>query len=193
MIAPINLQQHNKLSRLTQTAARLPTGANPQPQPAVSEDNCNGKLVLPQLNCLHEAFKWSQVSPPASFSSQDQPTRPRPIQSQHSLTQQLTKEWPQYKALRQQYTGTRFEEQHQLQLPQKHKDTVQDSTLHVEMNGLEEQADNALASNLYWKPLSWLGAIRTTYTNYVFDPSTSNGNLLGWVLHTGARRRTGLR
>jgi hypothetical protein len=81
MIAPINLQQHNKLRCLTQAAVLLPAGANPQPQPAGSEDNCNGKLVLPQLNCLHEAFKWSQVSPPASSSSQDQPTRPRPIQS----------------------------------------------------------------------------------------------------------------
>lgn len=80
MIAPINLQQHNKLRCLTQAAVLLPAGANPQPQPAGSEDNCNGKLVLPQLNCLHEAFKWSQVSPPASSSSQDQPTLPRPIQ-----------------------------------------------------------------------------------------------------------------
>ena len=88
--------------------------ANPQPQPAGSQDNGHGKLVLPQLNCLHEALKRSQVSPPASSSSQDQPTRPRPIPSQRRLTQQLTKEWPQYKALRQLCAGTRFEEQRQL-------------------------------------------------------------------------------
>jgi hypothetical protein len=78
-------------------AARLPAGANPQTQPAGSQDNGNGKLVLPQLNRLHEAVTRSQVSPLASSSSQDQPTRPRPIPSQRSLTQQLTKEWPQYK------------------------------------------------------------------------------------------------
>ena len=80
-----------------QAAARLLifAGANPQPQPAGSQDHGNGKLVLPQLNRLHEAFKRSQVSPPASSSSQDQPTRPRPIPSQRRLTQQLTKEWPQ--------------------------------------------------------------------------------------------------
>ena len=118
-------------------------GANPQPQPAGSQHNGHGKLVLPQLNRLHEAFKRSQVSPPTFSSSQDQPTRPRPIQSQRRLTQQLTKQWPQYKALRQRYAGTCFEEQRQLHLPQKHKATVPDSTLRIEMNGLEEQAYNA--------------------------------------------------
>ena len=42
------------------------------------------------------------------------------------------------------------------------------------MNGLEEQADNAQARDLYWKPLSWLGAIRPTSTNDAgdaFDPA----------------------
>ena len=90
---------------------------------------------------------------------------------QRRLTQQLSKEWPQYKALRQRYAGTRFEEQRQLHLPQKHKATVPDSTLRVEMNGLEEQADNPQARDLYWKPLSWLGAIRPTSTNDAFEPA----------------------
>jgi hypothetical protein len=146
-------------------------GNNPQPQPADSQGNGNGKLILTQLNRLHEAFKRSQVSPPASSSSQDQPTRPRPIPSQRRLTQQLTKEWPQYKALRQRYAGTRFEEQRQLHLPQKPKVTVPDSTLRIEMNGLEEQADNTQARDLYWKPLSWLGTIRPTSANDALDPA----------------------
>ena len=42
-------------------------GANPQPQPAGSQDNCHGKLVLLQLNRLPETFKQSQVSPPVVF------------------------------------------------------------------------------------------------------------------------------
>jgi hypothetical protein len=107
-------------------SAAANAGANPQPQPAGAQDNGIRKLVLPQLNRLHEAFKRSQVSPPAPSSSQDQqPTRPSPIPSQRRLTQQLTKQWPQFKALRQHYTGasTRFEEQRQLHLPQKHKAT----------------------------------------------------------------------
>ena len=33
----------------------------PQPQKAGSQDNGNGKLVLPQVNRLHEAFKRSQI------------------------------------------------------------------------------------------------------------------------------------
>jgi hypothetical protein len=48
-------------------------------------------------------------------------------------------EWPQYKAIRQRYAGTRFEEQRQLHLPQKHKATVPDSTLRVAMNVLESK------------------------------------------------------
>ena len=38
------------------------------------------------------------------------------------------------------------------------------------MNGLEEQANNAQACDLYWKPLSWLGTIRPTSANDAFDP-----------------------
>jgi hypothetical protein len=69
---------------------------------------------------------------------------------------QLTKHWGPFKVLRQLYAGTRFEEQRQLHLPQKHKATVPDSTLLVEMNNLEEQADNDKAHELFWKSLSWL-------------------------------------
>jgi hypothetical protein len=43
----------------------------------------------------------------------------------------------------------RFVEQRQLHLPQKHKATVPESTLRVEMNGLEEQADNAKARDIF--------------------------------------------
>jgi hypothetical protein len=64
----------------------------------------------------------------------------------------------------QRYAGTRFEELRQLHLPQKHKATVLDSTLRIEMNGLEEQADNAQARDLYWKPLSWLGTSKVGLT-----------------------------
>jgi hypothetical protein len=49
-----------------------------------------------------------------------------------------------------------------LHIPQKHKATVQDSTLCMEMNALEEQADNNTAHKLHWKPLSWLGTLRPT-------------------------------
>jgi len=93
-------------------------GANPQPQHAASQENGNGKRLLPQLNRLHEAFKRSQVPPPASSSSQDQPpNQPTPIPTQRCVTQQISTHWPQFKALRQRYAGTRFEERRQLHLP----------------------------------------------------------------------------
>ena len=41
----------------------------------------------------------------------------------------------------------------------------------METNGLEEQADNAKARELFWKPLSWLGTIRPTSANDAFDPA----------------------
>ena len=50
-------------------------------------------------------------------------------------------------------------------MPQKYKATVPDSALGMEMNALEEQADNNKASELYWKPLSWLGTLRTMTAN----------------------------
>jgi hypothetical protein len=106
------------------------------------QDDGIGKLVLPQLNCIHEAFKRNQIPSSASSSSQDQqPNRPTPIPTQRRLTQQLTKHW--FKALRQRFADTRFDEQRQLHLPQKHKDTVQDSTLRVEMNALGEPVSSS--------------------------------------------------
>jgi hypothetical protein len=62
-----------------------------------------------------------------------------------------------------------FEEQRQLHLPQKHKATVLKSTLRIEMNRLEEQADNVNACDLFWKLLSWLGTIRPSSANDAFD------------------------
>ena len=56
-----------------------------------------------------------------------------------------------------------------LHMPQKHKAIVQDSTLRMEMNALEEQAENAKARELHWKPLSWLGTLRPTTANDAWD------------------------
>jgi hypothetical protein len=151
-------------------SAAANAGAPPPPPPARAQDVSSGTLVLPQLNRLHEAYKRRQDALPASSTSQDlQPTASGPIPSQRRLTQQLIAHWPQFKALRQRYAGTRFEEQRMLHMPQKHKATVPDSTLRMEMKALEEQADNAKARELHWKPLSWLGTIRPTTPNDAWD------------------------
>ena len=39
------------------------------------------------------------------------------------------------------------------------------------MNALEEQADNAKARELFWKPMSWLEAIRPTSANNASEPA----------------------
>jgi hypothetical protein len=88
-------------------------GAHQQPH-AGPHDNSNGKLILPQLNRLHLALKRSPVSPSASSSSQDQQDQqpPKPIiPSQLCVTEQLTKNWASFKALRERYAGTHLEEQ----------------------------------------------------------------------------------
>ncbi len=87
---------------------------------------------------LLEAFKRSQVSHPASSAlwTSSPLVGPAPP-SQGPITQQLTKHWPQLKALRQHYASTRFEAQRQLHLPQKHRATVPESSLRVERPGDE--------------------------------------------------------
>jgi hypothetical protein len=54
-------------------------------------------------------------------------------------------------------------------MPQKHKATVPDSARRMEMNVLEEQADNAKAREFHWNPLSWLGTLRPTTANDAWD------------------------
>ena len=45
------------------------------------------------------------------------------------------------------------------------------TTNRIERNGLEEQADNTKARDLFWKPLSWLGTTRPSSANDDFDPA----------------------
>ena len=40
-----------------------------------------------------------------------------------------------------------------------------------EAHVLTQQADNAKARDLYWKPLSWLGTILPSSANNAFDPA----------------------
>jgi hypothetical protein len=77
---------------------------------------------------------------------------------------------------------------YQLHLPQKHKATVADSTLRMEMNGLEEQADNVKAREPFWKPLSWFSIIRPTSDNDVFDPAIWETFISTTLGHSGATK-----
>ena len=146
-------------------------GAGQPPQPAGSQDQQDGKLILPQLNRLHEVYKRNQVASSASASSQDQQPAKPTIPSQKRVTQQLTTHWPLFKALRQTFANTRFAQQLQLHQPQKVKATDQDSALRVEMSALEDQADDGKARELHWKPMSWLGTLRPTIVDDAWAPA----------------------
>jgi len=73
------------------------------------------------------------------------------------------------------YPRWSFEEQRQLHLPLPLETYGNGPELHSpsrdEWTRLREQADNAKARDLYWKPLSWLGTIRPTTANDAFDPA----------------------
>ena len=141
-------------------SAAANAGAPPPPPPARAQDASSGTLVLPQLNRLHEAYKRRQDALPASSTSQDQqPTASGPIPSQRRLTQQLTAHWPQFKALRQRYAGTRFEEQRMLHMPQKHKATVPDSTLRIQTCLQQTYSELPSRSPGLWWPRSGCGRI----------------------------------
>jgi hypothetical protein len=98
--APSSRQWHSPRSRpnvlsrkVAGGGAAANAGAHPQPH-AGSQDNGNSKLLLPQLDRLHLAFKRSQVSPSASSSSQDQQFQHLPksvIPTQPRVSEQLTK------------------------------------------------------------------------------------------------------
>ncbi len=140
------------------------------PPPARSQDTGSGTLVLPQLNRLNEAFKRRQVAPPASSSSQDQqPPASGPIPSQRRLTQQLTAHWHQFKILRQRYAGTRFAEQCQLHMPQCTKPRSRILLLVWRRMPWRSKLTTPRPASLHWKPLSWLGTLRPTTANDVWD------------------------
>jgi hypothetical protein len=73
------------------------------------------------------------------------------------------------------YPRLSFEEQRQLHLPLPLETYGNGPELHFpsrdEWTRLREQADNAKARDLDWKPLSWLGTIRPTTANDAFDPA----------------------
>ena len=124
-------------------SAAANAGAHPQP-PAASQDNSNGTLLLPQLGRIQaEAgvpLRVLQLSRPAGPAAPEV-RHPYPAPCHGAAHQALGALQGPAPALHR----TRFEEQRQLHMPQKHKATASDSTLRVEMNNLEEQADNAKA------------------------------------------------
>ena len=59
------------------------------------------------------------------------------------------------------YAGSRRAEQLSLHSQQRILATVEDSVLRTEMAGLESQEEDAPKRILFFKPMSWLGQIRS--------------------------------
>ncbi len=83
------------------------------------------------------------------------------IPSQHKVTTQILSHWQPFIDLKLSYTGSRRAEQLSLRSQQRIVATVEDSVLRTEMTDLESQEEDAPNRILFFKPMSWLGQIRS--------------------------------
>jgi hypothetical protein len=83
------------------------------------------------------------------------------IPSQHRVTQQILSHWQPFRDLKLMFAGSRHAEQLCLRSQQRIVDTVEDSVLRTEMTDLESQEEDAPKRILFFKPMSWLGQIRS--------------------------------
>jgi hypothetical protein len=129
-------------------------GARLSFQDGVSQQQETASLSLPQLNPLIEA---SFVRDESSASNADVTALP----SQHRVTQQILSHWQPFKHLKLMFVGSRRAEQLSLHSQQRVVATVEDSLLRTEMADIESQEEDAPKRILFFKPMSWLGQIRS--------------------------------
>jgi hypothetical protein len=77
------------------------------------------------------------------------------------VTQQLLSHWKTFRDLKLMFAGSRRAEQLSLRTQQHVVATVEDSVLRTEMVDLESQEEDAPKRILFFKPISWLGQIRS--------------------------------
>ncbi len=123
-------------------------------QDGVSQQQETVSLSLPQLNRLIEA---SFVRDEISVSNADVTVIP----SQYRVTQQILSHWQPFQDLKLMLSGSRRSEQLSLHSQQRILATVEESVLRTEMAGLESQEEDAPERILFFKPMSWLGQIRS--------------------------------
>ncbi len=83
------------------------------------------------------------------------------IPSQFKVTKQILRHWQPFRDLKLKYVGSRQAEQLSSRSQQSVVTTVEESVLKTEMAGLESQEEDAPKRILFFKPMSWLGQIRT--------------------------------
>ena len=83
------------------------------------------------------------------------------IPSHHRVTQQILRHWQSFRDLKLMFAGSHRTEQLRLRSQQRIVTTVEDSVLRTEMTGLESQEEDDPKRILFFKPISWLGQIRS--------------------------------
>ena len=83
------------------------------------------------------------------------------IPSQLKVTKQILLHWQPFRDLKLKFVGSRRHEQLSLRSQQRIVSTVEESVLRTEMTVLESQEEDAPKRILFFKPMSWLGQIRT--------------------------------
>jgi hypothetical protein len=83
------------------------------------------------------------------------------IPSQLKVTKQILLHWKPFRDLNLKYVGSRQTEQLSLHSQQRVVTTVEESVLKTEMGDLESQEEDVPKCILFFKPMSWLGQIRT--------------------------------
>jgi hypothetical protein len=110
--------------------------------------------MLPQFNRLIET---SFVRDESSVSNADVTAIP----FQFKVTQQILLHCQPFRDLKLKYVGSRQAEQLSLRSQQRVVVTVEESVLKTEMTDLESQEEDAPQRILFFKPMSWLGQIRS--------------------------------
>jgi hypothetical protein len=83
------------------------------------------------------------------------------LPSQHRVTQQILRHWHPFNHLKIMFAGSHRAEQLSLHSQEGVVDTVEDNVLRTEMAGIESQEEDAPKRILFFKPMSWLGQIRS--------------------------------
>jgi hypothetical protein len=129
-------------------------GARLRSQDGVSQQQETASLSLPQVNHLIEV---SFVRDESSASNVDVTALP----SQHRVTNQILSHWQSFTHLKLMFAGAHRAEQLSLHSHQRVVTTVEDSVLRTEMAGIESQEEDTPKRILFFKPMSWLGQIRS--------------------------------
>jgi len=83
------------------------------------------------------------------------------IPSQHRVTMQILKHWQPFRDLKLMFAVWRRAERLRLRSQQRIIATSENSILRTEMVSLKSQDEDAPKRILWFKPMSWLGQIRT--------------------------------